>query len=287
MFVKWLPEKHSTGIAGIDNQHQELFIIVNELHEIKTGKRQENDTIRLLKRLFHYTRYHFTSEEGLFKDYSYPQGEKHRQIHRSFTARIKGFIEDSHSGRHIDTGEVIDFLINWIVFHIQGEDKAYADFFRTNNIRVTGHFPTAEGAEGLSGSALELWNQKQLHLDLAEIDNQHRELVGILQQANDLNKTGISDQRQKIFTPLLIKKLFHYTQFHFSFEEELMAKNDFPELGRHRSQHKEFIQTIISMAEKYKKTKGGLTDEISLFLKDWTVNHIIAEDRKYKTFLGT
>jgi len=50
---------------------------------------QQKEAIRILKRLYAYTSYHFTSEEALPKEYGYPTVNGHIAIHRAFKARIR------------------------------------------------------------------------------------------------------------------------------------------------------------------------------------------------------
>ncbi|MDC7219052.1 MAG: hypothetical protein PQJ59_03865 [Spirochaetales bacterium] len=49
MFVQWSDEKYGLGIPEIDRQHQELFLITNQLHECSLSE--------VLKRLYAYTRF--------------------------------------------------------------------------------------------------------------------------------------------------------------------------------------------------------------------------------------
>ena len=64
---------------------------------------------------------------------------------------------------------------------------------------------------------LDQWKNQKLKLEIAGIDNQHKELIYILQQINDLQHT--SDSRMKIYLPVIIKKLFYYTQFNTNFSK--------------------------------------------------------------------
>ena len=61
--IAW-DKKYSTGIGVIDEQHQELFKMANELADsIKNNT--EIDRPYLIARLEVYSLYHFTSEEHL------------------------------------------------------------------------------------------------------------------------------------------------------------------------------------------------------------------------------
>lgn len=284
MFVKWIDDKHSVKIEAIDNQHKELFLITNRIYELlKTGY-TDSQLHLMLKRLYHYTKFHFTTEEGLFLKYGYGGTKNHIALHMAFTEKIKAALISHRQGEKIMVEELLDFLVNWIISHIQGEDREYAAFFAQNNINAELHFSLDGTNNTFHDDVLFVWKKKELQLNLKSIDDQHKELVYILQQANDLNKTGISEQRQRLFLPVILKKLFHYSGFHFIFEEELMAKYDYPLIVEHKKQHKIFMDKIVFFTKEYKEYKESLISEMVLFLKQWTLEHIIVEDRKYISY---
>lgn len=285
MFVQWSDEKHSLGIQTIDMQHQELFIITNEFFDSQKADQPQKTTIQELKRLYAYTKYHFASEEGLFRHFSYPGGKEHREVHNEFTRMVKKALREVREQLNYRIDELLDFLVEWIINHIQGRDHDYADYFRTQGIEPVVHFDFSGIKTGkqIDADALKIWREKKLSLDLGEIDKQHKELVYILQQANDLNKC--SDKRKRLYLPVIIKKLFYYSQYHFSFEEQNMSQYGYQHTQEHQMLHKDFINRIILFSDEYKIQKKTLNDEIILFLKDWTLDHILTEDKKYKDFL--
>lgn len=280
MFIEWNNEKHSLGIPTIDNQHRELFRMTNEVHQLLINGNDRNKAIKVLKRLYAYTGYHFTSEESIQKEYGYPGLSGHAKIHGHFKKRIKEELEGMRDKGNSPLSPLQDFLVEWILKHIQGEDTKYARFFRESGINPELHFSVSEQNRT---DVLDQWKIRQLELEIREIDNQHRELIAILQQTNDLQYTGI--KRKKIYIPVIIRKLFYYSQYHFSYEEEHMAQGGYEKLKSHQDLHRDFIRKIREFAEKYNRGTEELTDEIILFLKDWTINHIIQEDRDYKDFL--
>lgn len=277
MFVQWSEEKHSLNIPEIDRQHQEFFLITNQIFEAGQSQEERKNLIPVLKRLYAYTKYHFSSEEGIFRHYMYPHEEEHRRVHKEFTDRVKVYLQDFRDRPQLPVDEALDFLVNWILGHIQKEDRQYAEYFKERNIDLSVNFSSDKG------SALKLWEEQKLSLDIHNIDQQHKELVFILQQFNDLQKA--TETRKRAFTPVFIKKLFFYAQYHFSFEEELLSKNQYKAIQSQKEQHKDFIMRIEDFVREYNLQKETLNDEIILFLKNWIVHHILEEDGKYKHFL--
>ena len=280
MLVKWDSERYGLGIPDIDEQHRELFILTNALHDTRTGDGSVRDSIKILKQLYAYANYHFLSEERVFRENDYPGTDSHISTHTGFREEIKEYLQRMREKSNTDLAPLQDYLIRWIVEHVNGADREYAEYFSKNGIIPDIHISSKNRAE-----ALIMWEENKLSLEIAEIDRQHKELVFILQTANDLNFAN--EKRIYAFLPEIIKKIFYYSQYHFSFEEEHMAKNNFTELSAHRDWHRTFVSEAKRFAEKYNQGKSvELVEEIVFFLKDWTINHILTEDKKYKEFLA-
>ncbi len=283
MFVQWDQKQHGIDIEVIDSQHRELFILTNQLHdEIESESRDSEMIIKVLKRLYAYTGFHFVSEEGLFREYGYPDVEEHLELHENFRKEIKQYLDEYREKPNMPLEHLQDFLVEWILKHIHGDDREYAGYFAANNIVPELHFSPAQSSRS---EVLNLWQQKKLGLEIKAIDDQHKQLIAILQQTNDLQHT--SEARKQLFLPIIIKKLLYYTQYHFSYEEEHMAKNAYPLLHDHQELHKYFVGEVSGFAQKLKTGKINLTDEIIVFLRDWTVKHILEEDKKYKRFVDS
>ena len=280
MFIEWIDERHSIGIPIIDNQHKELFLITNQLHDILGLEHYQKEALKILKKLYAYTSYHFVSEEALLREYKYPEMNDHIKNHNSFREKIKEYLENVREKQNFPLETLQDYLVEWILKHIQGSDVKYAEFFRETSIIPQIHFSVSEKTRS---DVMEQWQKQKLELEIIGIDNQHKELIYILQQTNDLQHT--SEARKKLFLPVIFEKLLFYSQYHFSFEEEHMSKNAYPLIKEQQDLHKEFINRVIRFSEDYKAGMIDLTDDIILFLKNWVINHILTEDKKYKVYL--
>ena len=284
MFVTWSDEKYSLGIPEIDGQHRELFLLTNQLYECSRSPERRKELDGIFRRLYAYTEYHFSSELAIFKQFGYPGMTGHCEIHANFTHVIKEKIAWYRESPSRPLDELLDFLVSWIVNHIHGEDRKYAAFFREKQIPVSVHFSIAGGAKGgVNAEARRIWEENRFSMDLAGIDGENKELVLILQQFNDLQKGG--EDRKDTFVPVFIQKLAAYSEYHFSHEEGLMSMYGYPETLQHRELHKDFIQRVRDFEREADLHKGSLLDEIILFLKDWTISHILKEDAKYRSFL--
>jgi hemerythrin-like metal-binding protein len=119
-------QKLETGHGKIDEQHQSLVEIVNRLHgAMKQGKGKE-ELGGILVFLKDYTVSHFAMEEQLMAQHSYSGTVQHKAIHAALVAQVADLVEQFQQGKATLTLPVMNFLEDWLVKHIQGEDYKFA-----------------------------------------------------------------------------------------------------------------------------------------------------------------
>ena len=126
------------------------------------------------------------------------------------------------------------------------------------------------------GKAVLVTWQANYALGMAEIDEQHKMLFDIMSRLWD----GIvRNARASEMTPML-EELERYTVMHFTEEETFMRSIGYPQIDAHVALHRRFVQKITE--EKAKTEQGERTSlELLHFLRDWLVNHILVEDKRY------
>jgi hemerythrin len=124
----------SVGVPLIDRQHQELLRLTNELHDAMTQGRGNTVLREIVDGLIAYTQTHFTTEEGYFERCDYPDCAAHKQLHRDFVAQVTDFKQGFDEGRLMLTLDVMSFLGDWLVEHIQGSDASYAPCLRAEGL---------------------------------------------------------------------------------------------------------------------------------------------------------
>ena len=65
-----------------------------------------------------------------------------------------------------------------------------------------------------------------------------------------------------------------------------MEDYDFPEYERHTKQHERLIFEVQQLKNKYAAGEIQMDMSIINFLKDWIINHILTEDRRYGPYLN-
>jgi hemerythrin len=113
-------------------------------------------------------------------------------------------------------------------------------------------------------------------------DDDHKKLFAILNSLHEAMSAGKGSQMLK----QTVSELLDYTKFHFSGEEALMQKTNYPALAAHRAQHKDFIGRVENFHKDLEMGKMGQSIAVLNFLKDWLSNHIKQTDHQYADHLN-
>ena len=128
-------DDYSVKIEKIDGQHKKLVDLLNSLHSSMLSAKADDVLGKVLDELADYTAIHFKTEEDLMKSYSYEGYKSHKEAHDSFVSKVLEFSKEFKSGRKMISVELLYFLKDWLVSHINGVDKLYIDFFHSNGIK--------------------------------------------------------------------------------------------------------------------------------------------------------
>ncbi|MDD2928983.1 MAG: bacteriohemerythrin [Sideroxydans sp.] len=107
------------------------------------------------------------------------------------------------------------------------------------------------------------------------IDKQHRRIVDLINELNSANESGDTAVINHV-----LGELVDYTLSHFSFEEELQEKANYPFSKAHKRVHEIFTKRV---GEFQQRAAGGenVAPELLSMLKIWLVNHIKGDDADY------
>jgi hemerythrin len=130
-FFPWDADVYSVGVAIIDEQHKNLFHLINELaNAMKVGK-GSSVVKKILNDLIEYTKTHFSAEEGYMEKCNYPELPGHKKIHIKLTEDViamqKKLLENPNINISIET---LEFLKNWLTQHIKEVDKKYTPYMK-------------------------------------------------------------------------------------------------------------------------------------------------------------
>lgn len=124
------------------------------------------------------------------------------------------------------------------------------------------------------------WNEKYC-VKIEKLDGHHRKLLAMLEEFY----RGVSGKSSQGTLLELIRKLEDYSIYHFTTEETLMQKYDFPGLKKHRQEHEAFIKKIGDYRARFESGKMIIGMDITQFVKNWLINHILKTDMAYSKYL--
>lgn len=130
-FAEWLP-RLEVQVPELDAQHRELFDRLNRLWDAHQAE-DSTGLVELQAFLLEYAEHHFRSEEALMDAAGYDLAVSHKALHQAFRLRIAEFEQRRARVPQAVTGELLDFLLGWLVQHIAREDKRLGAFLRTRD----------------------------------------------------------------------------------------------------------------------------------------------------------
>lgn len=121
--MQW-SDKYSVGVNSIDDQHKELVRMLNDLSDAMMGGRGNDELGKVLDSLIAYTVSHFAHEEQQMDRFQYPEAAQHKKQHADLKTQAIEIQQKFKSGATATISfEVLGFLKNWLINHIQGSDK--------------------------------------------------------------------------------------------------------------------------------------------------------------------
>lgn len=118
--------KYAIGIAEMDREHKTLFQIMKDLHDAMMQGKASTKTGEILKKLVEYTRSHFAAEEALMSRAGFAELSQHRLQHIGLMKQVDDYVIRHLKGELALNVQLMNFLRNWLITHIQESDRKYA-----------------------------------------------------------------------------------------------------------------------------------------------------------------
>ena len=118
-----------------------------------------------------------------------------------------------------------------------------------------------------------------------KVDNQHKQLVSTL---NDIIKASVEGKgKDEIFKTLDF--LTGYTIKHFSDEEKLMVKYNYPDYLIHKRYHEEFKVTVGDLTKQLinEGPTEKMVNTVTTAIGKWLLNHIKGDDFRMAAYVKT
>ncbi len=130
-------EEYCTGHALIDDQHRNLFSLVNQIHAMIDSPTMDQYRVGELLQVFAKSATeHFDLEEDLMTTYEYPNIAAHQNTHARLLGKVNKVLEQMATTHQIDIESVTPVLADWMIHHIRGEDQRMIQFFQSQPLPV-------------------------------------------------------------------------------------------------------------------------------------------------------
>ncbi len=117
----------STGVKQIDDDHQILIGLLNQCLKLSENTSDKDKLNNILLELLEYTQHHFKREEAIMQACDYPGIDNHCQVHQLLIRQVEDQLRQLKLDK-ITLKQLREFLLSWVVDHIQGMDKSFAPY---------------------------------------------------------------------------------------------------------------------------------------------------------------
>jgi len=133
MAIQWNDE-YSVNVKEIDKQHKNYFDILNKMYDFIYKQKSQSELKKVLDVLLEYADVHFKTEEEYFDKFNYKNSAEHKKEHQKFRDQMAVFYKKFAAGDLEITMELIDFLEDWLVYHVDLQDKKYIKCFNKHGL---------------------------------------------------------------------------------------------------------------------------------------------------------
>ncbi len=121
-------------IKSMDRQHKRLVDLINKLNRAMKMRTGREALAGVFGELIDYTKTHFGDEEILMRKYDYEGLADQEVQHKHFVEKMVDMQQQVRTGNAMVTMDLMEFLKDWLVKHIQGTDKKYQAFFQSKGV---------------------------------------------------------------------------------------------------------------------------------------------------------
>ena len=133
-FISW-NEEMNVGVAAVDDDHQKMVGLINQLYDgMQEGRDRESISV-LLDHLVECCQNHFAAEDALLEKADYLDAAIHAREHKETAAWAAKTREQFRDGT-ISTisPEMLVYIKDWLFDHILDSDKLFGPYLNSKGI---------------------------------------------------------------------------------------------------------------------------------------------------------
>lgn len=120
--IEW-SDKFSTGISGVDTEHEELIATINSFYLKPKGQADKEELSNILSNIYGSIHSHFMLEERLMQKYGYAEYEEHRNDHAHLLDDLRDISIELEQTSNFDEQKLKIKLNDWFLLHFKTYDS--------------------------------------------------------------------------------------------------------------------------------------------------------------------
>ncbi len=117
---------------------------------------------------------------------------------------------------------------------------------------------------------------------VSTMDEQHQKLIELINKLY----SALRDKESQTAIQDVLDEMNTYAEQHFEQEEVLLKEKDYPEYESHAAAHQSYRDKLKVLIENSEKEEAQV-QEVYTFLRQWWMEHIVGEDKKYGEFIDS
>ena len=134
------------------------------------------------------------------------------------------------------------------------------------------------------GEVIVKW-QNSYSVGIKLIDEQHMKLIRLTNKL--FNSCMLGNERTKFQSVFLsvVHELVDYVGYHFTTEERVMERINYPGYKMHKHEHTSFAKNVLKKVEEFNQNNINTSLSFVYYLRDWVLRHIAVSDKHLGAYL--
>ncbi|MCW8923304.1 MAG: hemerythrin family protein [Gammaproteobacteria bacterium] len=120
--IEWR-EEYSTGIPGVDHEHEELIALINSIYEMLDNSADKAKIVSCLGDIYGSISSHFALEEKWMEQNNYDEYAEHRKDHESLLDDIGEITDEVEATDRLNAEQLRSKLNDWFLIHFKTHDS--------------------------------------------------------------------------------------------------------------------------------------------------------------------
>lgn len=127
---------------GLNSKYNDVVSIFEEgprnltkiVDMVIAARRHDNNREEIADALYESTKHalnYFKIEEEYMRKFEYKKIQSHIKEHKDFIKKTVEYCDETRGGNYDITDDYLDFLLQWVDYHIQGSDSKFVNTVRS------------------------------------------------------------------------------------------------------------------------------------------------------------